>query len=184
MKKILVILIILTGIHIQTNAQTRINAGIGYYGESITNPGFVLEFESEKMLRDDFSLPLRGDLGYHSNPDFNAITIDIHKGFRKYFGSGLFLEQSVGIGFITKSFKEANYWYSDKHANSIPHGNKAILGFMPSVTAGIGYNFPKNKDGADLIWIRPKVYWDLGFRGFHLPYWALQIGYTHTFKTK
>ena len=55
---------------------------------------------------------------------------------------------------------------------------------MPSVTAGAGYNFSKNDDGADLIWVRPKIYWDLGFRGLNLPYWALQIGFTHTFKTK
>jgi hypothetical protein len=55
---------------------------------------------------------------------------------------------------------------------------------MPSVTAGLGYNLSKNRDGLDLLWIRPKVYWDLGFRGFHLPYVALQIGFSHTFKTK
>ena len=36
---------------------------------------------------------------------------------------------------------------------------------MPSVTAGLGYNFSKNDEGADMIWIRPKIYWDLGFRG-------------------
>jgi hypothetical protein len=183
MKKSLLILLALLGLQIHAEAQTRLNAGIGYFGENLTNPGFVMEFEYEKMHTDDFSLPLRGDLGYHSTPDYHAFTIDIHKGFRKYFESGLFLEQSVGVGVITKSYK-SDYWYIDKYLIPIPHGNQAVLGFMPSVTAGAGYNFSKNDEGADLIWVRPKIYWDLGFRGLNLPYWALQIGFTHTFKTK
>lgn len=183
MKKIILILIALAGIHIHTYAQTRLNAGIGYFGENLTNPGFVLEFEYEKFHTDDFSLPLRADLGYHSTPGYHALILDLQKGFRKYFGSGLFLEQSVGIGVIAKSFK-TEMWFTDDYAYSIPHGNHTVWGFMPSVSAGLGYKFSKNEDTSDLIWIRPKVYWDLGFRSLHLPYVALQIGYTHTFKTK
>lgn len=184
MKKILLLLITVTGIHILADAQTRFNAGIGYFGEKVTNPGFVLELESEKFRTDNFSLPLRGDLAYYANPDYHAFSIDLHKGFRKYFVSGLFVEQSIGVGIIAKSFKEDSYWYTDQYFRSIPHGNSTIWGFMPSVTAGIGYNLARDNEGASLIWIRPKIYWDLGFRGLHLPYAALQVGYTHTFKNK
>jgi hypothetical protein len=184
MKQILLILAIATGIQSLVAAQTRLNAGIGYYGENVANPGFVLEFEIEKHHSALFSLPLRGNLGYHSNPDYHAFTLDIHKGFRKYFSSGLFLEQSVGAGLITKSFKEADYWYADKYMTSIAHGNKPTWGFMPSVTVGAGYNLAAKNEASRLLWIRPKVYWDLGFRGLELPYFALQLGYTHTFKTK
>jgi hypothetical protein len=183
MKKLILIWIALAAIHLHIKAQTRISAGAGYYGENVINPGIVLEFETEKFHAESFSLPLRADLGVHSNSDYTAITLDIHKGFRKYFPSGLFLEQSVGVGVITKSYK-GDYWYIDKYLMPVPHGNQAVLGFMPSVTAGAGYNFSKNDEGADLIWVRPKIYWDLGFRGLNLPYWALQIGFTHTFKTK
>ena len=184
MKKLFLIWIALAAILLHTKAQTRISAGAGYYGESVLNPGLVLEFEHEKFHTESFSLPLRADLGFYSTPDYQAISLDIHQGFRKYFDSGFFLEQSVGFGLISKSFKDANYWYTDKYLRSIAHGNKAILGLMPSVSAGVGYNFSKKEEGADLIWVRPKIFWDLGFRGFHLPYWALQIGFTHTFKTK
>ena len=45
MKKIIFIWIALVAIHIHTNAQTRISAGAGYYGENVINPGLVLEFE-------------------------------------------------------------------------------------------------------------------------------------------
>ncbi|MCP4310866.1 MAG: hypothetical protein GY790_06350 [Bacteroidetes bacterium] len=183
MKKTILILITIVGIHSHTQAQIRLNAGIGYYGENGSNPGFVLEFEYEKLHGDDFSLPLRGDLGYHSTPDYNALIIDLHKGFRKYFGSGLFLEQSVGVGVIAKNYK-TEMWFIDDYTYSIPHGNGTVLGFMPSVSAGLGYDLSKNKETSDLIWVRPKLYWDLGFRSLHLPYAALQIGYTHTLKTK
>ena len=184
MNKILLILVAIAGLHGIVHSQSRFNAGIGYYGEKIKNPGVVLEFEFEKFHTNQFSLPFRGDLGYHSNPDFHAFTVDFHKGFRKYFSSGLFIEQSIGVGVIFKSFKEDTYWYTDQYFAGIPNGGTTIYGFMPSVTAGLGYNFAKEQEGADLLWIRPKIYWDLGFRGFHLPYSAIQIGYTHTFKSK
>ena len=183
MKKIFLILVAITGIQLHLMAQSRLNGGIGYFGESLTHPGFVLEFEYEKPHSEAFSLPLRGDLGYHSNPDYQSFFVDIHKGFRRYFSSGLVLEQSIGAGVIAKNYKGDDYWYNDQYFNSIPHGNKTVWGFMPSVTAGLGYNLSKNREAVDLLWIRPKVYWDLGFRGFHLPYVALQIGFTHTFKT-
>jgi len=49
MKKIILLWITLAAIHLHINAQTRISAGAGYYGEKITNPGLVLEFEIEKF---------------------------------------------------------------------------------------------------------------------------------------
>lgn len=184
MKKILIILAIAIGIQSQLAAQTRLNAGIGYYGENAIHPGLVLEFELEKTHSALFSLPLRGNLGYHSNPDYHAFSIDIHKGFRKYFDSGLFLEQSLGVGVIAKSYKVDTHWYYDQFLSPVMHGGGLVWGFMPSVTLGAGYNLAKEKEGARLLWIRPKIYWDLGSRGLELPYFAMQIGYTHTFKTK
>ena len=182
-KKLLFSIAIIAGIFAHTNAQTLINGGIGYFGENGINPGVVLEFEHEKYQSDDLSLPLRADLGIYFKEDYQAFFLDIHKGFRKYFKSGLFLEQSVAAGIIAKGYN-TNYWYDDGLGNAVPHGNGTVVGFMPSVTAGVGYDLSKNKEGKDLLWLRPKVYWDLGFRGLHLPYFALQVGYTHTFKTK
>lgn len=183
MKKLFLIWIALSAIHLHTYAQTRVSAGAGYYGESVVNPGLVLEFELEKFHTESFSLPLRADLGFYSTPDYQAISLDIHQGFRKYFANGLFVEQSIGLGVIGKSYKTDSYWYYDKYMANVAHGGSTVWGFMPSVTGGLGYNFAKGQEGADILWIRPKIYWDLGFRGLHLPYAALQIGFTHTFKT-
>lgn len=158
-----------------------LRAGGAYFGENILHPGLVLEFEYEKGYTPVFSLPLRADLGYHWNQGYNAFFLDVHKGFRKYFRSGLFLEQSVGAGLILKSYR-TEMWYMDEYYNNVPHGNKPVLGFMPSVSAGAGYDLSRNKDHSGLLWVRPKIYWDLGFRKLHQPYFALQLGYTHTFK--
>ena len=183
MKRIISLLILVAGYHMAADAQSHFRAGLGYYGENMVHPGLVLELEHEPFFTERFSLPLRADFGFHTNPDYKAWTMDLHKGFRKYFRSGLFLEQSVGVGVIAKGYR-TDYWYMDDYYNPIPHGNTTVWGFMPSVTAGAGYKLSGKKEGGDLLWVRPKVYWDLGFRGFHLPYFALQIGYSHTFKTK
>jgi hypothetical protein len=183
-RKIIIAGMLLAGIISGLQAQSLLNAGIGYLGEGITSPGVVLEIELEKRFAEDFSLPWRGDLGYHSTPDYHAFTIDLHKGFRKYWKSGLFVEQSLGAGIIAKSFKTDDYWFIDAYQNGIAHGNQLVWGFMPSVTMGAGYNLSKDNQESRLLWIRPKIYWDLGFRGLNLPYFALQAGYTHTFKTK
>ena len=183
MKRTIFILAIQAGFILTASSQSRFNGGIGYYGENVTHPGAVLEFEYEHFTADGFSLPLRADVGFHINPDYNAFTIDVHKGFRKYFKQGLFLEQSIGVGVIAKSYK-TDYWFVDDYWQVVAHGNRSVWGFMPSVTLGAGYNISKDREGSELIWIRPKFYWDLGFRALYLPYWALQIGFTHTFKSK
>jgi hypothetical protein len=161
---------------------SRLRAGGAYFGENVLHPGLVLEFEYEKGYTPMFSLPLRTNLGYYWNRDYSAFFLDVHKGFRKYFRSGLFLEQSIGTGLILKSYG-TEMWYMDEYFNSVPHGNKPVLGFMPSVTVGAGYDLSRDRDRSGLLWVRPKIYWDLGFRKLHQPYFALQLGYTHTFKT-
>lgn len=183
LKKIALCLIIFSGISAYIQAQTHLKGGFGYFGENGIHPGVVLEFEYEKMQSEDFSLPLRADLGFYTKKDYHTVFIEIQKGFRKYFNSGLFMEQSVGVGLIAKNYK-TNYWYIDDYASVVPHGNKPVLGFMPSVTFGIGYDISREQEGTRLLWLRPKVFWDLGFRNFYLPYSAIQLGYTHTFKTK
>ena len=183
MKKFILICFAMLGIQQSMPAQSHFSFGLGYFGKNLDNAGLVVQFEYEKFHAGSVSLPLRANLGHFSNPDYQALFIDFHKGFRKHFSGGLFIEQSLGAGLITKKYN-TGMWYVDKYAQSVLHNNQSTWGFMPSVTAGVGYNFGKNNKGDDLLWIRPKVYWDLGFRALYLPYWALQIGFTHTFSLK
>ncbi len=117
MKRNLLILVAILGLQAQGVAQSKQNesaasqlrAGGGYFGESFTHPGFVLEFEYEKVYSPVFSLPLRANLGYHVNKDYHTFFLDVHKRLRKLFRSGVFLEQRVGAGVVAKSCR-ADMW--------------------------------------------------------------------------
>lgn len=184
MKRIILLLIAAVGISLHIHAQSLISAGIGYFGEKTVHPGVVLEFEYETFHSESFSLPLRIDLGYFSDPDYNLMFIDIHKGFRKYFTSGLFVEQSIGLGIASSFYTLESIYYVDDFQGVVRYRDGGNLGFTPSITLGAGYNLTRNQEAQNLIWIRPKIYWNFGVRGLNLPYAALQIGYTHTFKTR
>lgn len=159
-------------------SQKQLNIGAGI----TLSPGVVVEFEKEKQFTENFSLPLRANLGFFMRDDYNALTVDIHKGFRQYFNSGLFTEQWLGIGGIASFYKVEGIWYYDDFGNVIAFREGANWGIMPSVTLGAGYNLSNDKETKKMIWVRPKIYWNLGFRSFNLPYASLQVGYTFTIK--
>lgn len=184
MKHKFTLLILILGITLTGFSQKQLNLGAGYYGENGINPGVVFEMEYEKFISVDLSTPLKANLGYHNNPEYHAVTIDLHKGFRRYYSNGLFIEQYLGLGLIRKTFSNSNYQFQDNRGAVIFHGNKPVTGIMPSVTVGVGYDFSANKDHSAMLWIRPKVYWDLGYRPLNLPNAALQIGFTKTIKKK
>ena len=183
MRKVILLILLLALIG-KSYSQSRINAGIGYFGENAIHPGVVIEFEAEKFLTGDFSLPFRADLGYFKNPDYRAMVLDIHKGFRKYLKSGFFFEQSLGIGITSSFYTVDGLFYDDDFGSVVRFRDGANPGFTPSVTAGLGYNLGHNSGRHSLLWVRPKVYWNFGVRSLNLPYAALQVGYTHNFKTK
>ncbi len=184
MKYLLSILFLLTLGIPEGFGQRNLNAGLGFSSEAVTSPGIVLEIERESFHTAELSLPARLDITFMSTPDYYGFNFDVHQGFRRYFSSGLFLEQSIGIGVAGKSFKGDDYWYQDKYGSMVPHGGTTVWGLMPSVSSALGYSFPSGEAGSNLVWIRPKVFWDLGIRALNTPYFALQIGYTHTIKTR
>ena len=104
-------------------------------------------------------------------------------GFRKYFNNGLFFDHNIGLGYQFTTYK-ADMWFSDKYHAVVSHGNSMVPWLMASTAVGLGYNISHKKGTNHLIWIRPKLTWIPGFRGIHLPYHAIQIGYTHTLINK
>jgi len=184
MKRIIIILIAAAGFTAVSSAQSNLNAGLGYLWPHQGSFGMVAEFEYERYFSESFSLPLRTDLGYYITPDYHTLFLEVHKGFRKYFKSGFFAEQSIGIGVLSNFYTLESIWYYDDFGNTTRYNDGLNLGITPSVTLGIGYNLTHDKGTQNLLWIRPKAYWNLGFRGLNLPYFAMQIGYSHTFKTK
>lgn len=56
------------------------------------------------------------------------------------------------------------------------------MGMTPSVTLGVGYNLTAKKGTQNMIWIRPKIYWNLAFTSLDTPYAQVQFGFTKNFK--
>ncbi|KAA3641565.1 MAG: hypothetical protein DWQ02_00330, partial [Bacteroidetes bacterium] len=115
--------------------------------------------------------------------DFNSFSIELQKGFKKSFPSGLFVEQYIGIGAVANFYKTDDIWYFDEHAWGYRYAPGANWGIMPSVGLVVGYDLTKNSEKQNLIFIKPDVYWNLGFRPLHLPYSSIQIGYMFNLKT-
>lgn len=165
------------------NAQSRLNIGAGYFGHTITHPGVVVELEYETYVSSTMSLPFRLDVGFYHHPrNRNALFLDVNYGFRRYFKSGLFIEQSIGIG-ILGSALNTDVFAVDDDGNVSEGSRLNEPQFMPSLTVGIGYNLTKNKENTlNLIWLRPKISWEIPHKTTANFSPALQIGFTHQIK--
>lgn len=181
MKKIFWLSIFIISFLGTTEAQTNINIGAGYFGHTVTHPGVVLEFEIEKMYSEKASLPIRVDLGFYSHPrNHNGLFLDINAGFRQYFKSGFFLEESIGIG-VLGSILNSDGVYKVNDEDEILEAsrfNKPDL--IPSITFGIGYNLSKQSNKQSLIWLRPKIFWQYPHKTTSTFNPVIQFGFTHT----
>lgn len=162
-------------------AQKQVRLGLGWYDASLSHPGVVLELELETPPENQVSLPFRFNAGYFTDPDFRVFFLDLHKGFRKYFRSGWLLEQSIGLGVMATYYDLDNLYYFDRYGHSIRYVEGANISIMPSVDVAIAYRFGEHDNR---IWIRPKVYWDLGLRSLAFPYAAVQVGFSYTLNAR
>ena len=181
MKRIYICILVLVGAVMGASAQTRLNIGGGYFGKHASYPGFVLEAEREQMFSERASLPVRLDVGLYVHPrNHTGLFIDLNAGFRRYFKSGLFLEESVGIG-ILETFLQSDAVYSVDENGQVSEASRANpVDFMPSLTLGLGYNLTRASGKQNLIWLRPKVYWQVPHKTLSTYNFALQLGFTHT----
>ena len=182
MKKLILSIIVIMSFT-TVNAQSRLNFGAGYFGQTVTHPGIVLEIEYETNVTSTMSLPFRLDLGFYHHPrNHNGLFIDANYGMRRYFKSGLFLEQSIGIG-VLGSALNTNVFTVDDNGN-VSEGSKLNgLQLMPSLTLGIGYNLSKKNDNSrNIIWLRPKIVWQFPHKTTASYSPALQLGFTHQIK--
>jgi hypothetical protein len=181
MKTTLITIAILVLYFTATGAQTRFNLGGGYFGQTLTHPGVVLEFEMEHSYSERASLPVRIDLGAYVHPRSHyGLFLDVNAGFRQYFKSGLFVEEGIGAG-IFQSWLHSDQVYEvgdDGMINETSRINPSD--FMPSLTLGLGYNLTKDSEKRNLIWLRPKVYWQVPYKTTCTYNFAVQLGFTHT----
>lgn len=165
------------------SAQSRINVGGGYFGHTITHPGLVFEMEYETNISSTMSLPFRIDLGFYTHPrNHNGLFLDFNYGFRRYFKSGLFLEQSFGLGVLATALNN-DVFTVDKDGKVSETSKLNTPQLTPTVTLGLGYNITKQKENSlNLIWLRPKITWEIPHKTNASFSPALQIGFTHQIK--
>lgn len=185
MKKIYILLIGLIILSGPSFAQKNTNLGIGYFGQNITHPGFVLEFEHEQFFSEKVSLPVRVNLGFYNHPrNHQGFFCDVNYGFRQHFNSGLFLEESIGFGILQSRLNSDGVYEVDENGSLADASRYYSPDFMPSLTLGIGYKLSNDQGSGNTIWMRPKLFWQLPHKTSALYNAAIQVGFTHTFKTK
>lgn len=181
MKPVISTILLLVLLSPGLRAQTRLNLGGGYFGQTLSHPGLVLELELEQSFSERISLPFRFDMGAYVHPRSHyGLFLDASFGFRQYFKSGLFLEEGVGAG-IFQSWLHSDQVYEVDDAGRVSETSRINPSdFIPSVTLGLGYNLSGNSEKRNLIWLRPKVYWQVPHKTTSTYNFALQLGFTHT----
>lgn len=174
-------MIILAGISLHTNAQSLLNGGIGYFGETGVYPGVVLELEYETYRSEHLSTISRATAGYYAHPrSHSALFMDIQQGLRRTFNSGIIIESSIGLGVMLSYYNEEVYKLTES-GEFEETSRVARPDLMPSITLGLGYDFSNDKEYRRMAWVRPKMFWQYPYNTLALPHLSLQIGYTHTF---
>jgi hypothetical protein len=175
-----IIALLLLGLTISAAAQVQMNIGAGYFGHTLTHPGVVLEAEIAGTNSPGVSLFGRTDLGGYTHPRHDAgIFLDMSFGMRREFKSGLFLEESIGLG-VLESFVNSDGVYSVDDSGAVSAASRRNpLDLMPSISLGIGYNLTRHSSQSLLIWVRPKIFWQFPDRSISTTYVpVLQVGVT------
>jgi len=185
MKRLTCIIAIVVFTATGIDAQTKLNIGAGYFGHTLVHPGLIVEGEMEFGATDAASIPLRISVGsFVHNRNQYGIFLDAGIGFRQYFKSGIFLEENVGVGLIESLLHSDAVYQVDENGN-ISEGSRWMpLDLMPSLTLGLGYNLTQGSDMRNLVWMRPKIYWQSPHKNSSTFALALQLGYTHTISLK
>ena len=163
----------------QLNSQKSLDVGIGYLGAEMKSSGIHLELSYNPGQSEKFSLPVNLTSSFASLEDYNSLTIDLQKGFRVFLAKDFYFEQFIGVGLIGNNYKNVDLWYYDEFINVTIPTDGYNFSFSPSLSLGVGYQIsPKTR-----VWARQKTFWNLGFRGLHLPYFSYQIGFSYQLKT-
>jgi hypothetical protein len=168
-----------------TFAQRHFNVGGGYFGHTLTHPGLVVEVEWEQMYTEKASLPLFVGAGAYLHPrNHYGVFLEAGAGLRQYLPSGLFFEERMGLG-VLQTFLHSDAVYEVDESGQVNEGSRSNQpDFMPSVSLGLGYNFSQGEGKQNLLWIRPKLYFQMPHKTFSNYHLALQVGYTFTLRSR
>ena len=186
MKKTIIILTILIGsvlaVQAQVNDRPKQAVHVAYLGEMLTHPGVSVGYE--KYLNNDsrFQVFLRANVGfYHHYRNNNTSMITLESGFRRNFSSGIFLEQSLGIGYFYRKVNGDGQFAVEKDGSIVERNalGRSFLPFLANVS--IGYHF-QTKRAQISPFIRPNFYWKMPFNETPNMQMAMMAGILYGFK--
>lgn len=175
------IIALLLSVTISIHAQSDINLGGGYFGHTLSHPGVVLEAEIVSTMSTNAALLARAGLGIYTHPrhDVGAF-LEVDYGIRRQFQSGLFLEETIGLGVLASWLNSDGVYAVADDGTVAAAGRRNPVDLMPSVSVGIGYNYVDSSSVSNLIWVRPKLYWRFPHKRTSTFVPVIQVGITRT----
>jgi hypothetical protein len=186
MKKTLFILTIFVGlvfpVQAQVNDRPKQAVHVAYLGEMLTHPGMSVGYESYLSNDSRFQVFLRANVGfYHHYRNNNTYMFTLESGFRRNFASGIFLEQSLGIGYFYRKV-HGDGQFAVEEDGSIVEKNALGRSFVPFLAnVGIGYHI-QTKRAQISPFIRPNFYWKMPFNETPNMQMAMMAGILYGFK--
>jgi hypothetical protein len=155
---------------------------VAYLGEMLTHPGVSVGYERYLGNDSRFQVFLRANLGfYHHYRNNNTFMLSLESGFRRNFRSGIFLEQSLGVGYFYRQ-THGDGQFAVNEDGSIVEKNSLGSCFLPFLAnVGIGYHF-QTKRAQISPFIRPNFYWKMPFNETPNMQMAVMAGILYGFK--
>jgi hypothetical protein len=155
---------------------------VAYFGEMITHPGATLGIERYLLQDKRYRIFLGANLGMYTHTrNHTAYFINIQSGQRLTTGSGLFFDQSIGIGYLRSYLNGGDIFEVDAFRGVYESKNSGRGHVMPSVSLGTGWDFSKKNIANLAVFVRPQVFWQYPFNNYSLVHLALQTGLTFHF---
>lgn len=155
---------------------------VAYLGETLTHPGLSVGYEKHLNDESRFQVFVRANVGfYHHYRNNNTYMFTLETGYRRNFNSGLFLEQSLGLGyFYRKIHSDGQFAVNDN--GSIVEKKSLGNSFLPFVAnVGVGYHF-QTKKAQISPFLRPNFYWKMPFNETPNMQMSLMAGILYGFK--
>jgi hypothetical protein len=148
----------------------------------ITHPGATLGIERYLLQDKRYRIFLGANLGMYTHTrNHTAYFINIQSGQRLTTGSGLFFDQSIGIGYLRSYLNGGDIFEVDAFRGVYESKNSGRGHVMPSVSLGTGWDFSKKNIANLAVFVRPQVFWQYPFNNYSLVHLALQTGLTFHF---
>jgi len=196
MKHLQATLILLLIIFCLTNVETKAQVGkhfphavsINYFGESLTYPGlsvateFLLKHREkgkrEKIIDKLFTVGIKIG-GYHHANNHSAFFIQPFLSWQRIGNNGFLLQVETGAGYFIRNNDGIIYRVNSQ--KNVETMTAARYKFMPSVSAGIGYNFRKKTNFPFSIQIKTGIFLEIPNNKNFLPHKFTEAGISYLF---